>query len=138
MREFPSRHYVTFRSLHDQPFTIAARLMVPEGPKANPEEKSPAVLILHGSAGPSTREGGYAEALHAAGFVTLEPDQWSCRGLAGGSEGRPKTVPETLPDLYGARAFLAARADVDVARIGVIGFSFGGVMAMLAATHAHN
>ena len=108
--------------------------MVPATDKA----KSPAVILLHGSAGPSTREGGYAEALHAAGFVTLEPDLWSCRGLAGGSEGRPKTVPETLPDLYGARAFLAARADVDAARIGVMGFSFGGVMAMLAATRAHN
>lgn len=105
---------------------------------ATDAEKSPAVILLHGSAGPSTREGGYAEALHAAGFVTLEPDLWSARGLGGGSEGRPKTVPETLPDLYGARAFLAARPDVDAARIGVIGFSFGGVMAMLAATRTHN
>ncbi len=51
---------------------------------------------------------------------------------------RPKTVPETLPDLYGARAFLAARSDVDATRIGAMGFSFGGVMAMLAATRAHN
>src|ERR1700744_5188891 len=121
MRGFPSRHYVTFPSLHPQPLTIAARLMAP----ATEAEKSPAVILLHGSAGPSTREGSYAEALHAAGFVTLEPDLWSARGLPGGSDGRPKTVPETLPDLYGARPFVAARPDVDVARIGVIGFSFG-------------
>jgi dienelactone hydrolase len=134
MRGFPSRHYVSFPSLHTPPLTIAARLMVP----STDAPKSPAVILLHGSAGPSTREGGYAELLHAAGFVTLEPDLWSCRGLAGGSEGRPKTIAETLPDLYGARAFLAARPDVDSARIGVIGFSFGGVMAMLAATRAHN
>lgn len=134
MRGFPSRHYVTFPSLHPQPLTIAARLMAP----ATEAERSPAVILLHGSAGPSTREGGYAEVLHAAGFVTLEPDLWSARGLAGGSEGRPKTVPETLPDLYGARAFLAARPDVDASRIGVAGFSFGGVMAMLAATRAYN
>jgi dienelactone hydrolase len=134
MRGFPSRHYVSFASLHSQPLAISARLMEP----ATETAKSPAVIILHGSAGPSAREGGYAEALQAAGFVTLEPDLWSCRGLAGGSEGRPKTVPETLPDLYGARAFLAARPDVDDAHIGVVGFSFGGVMAMLAATRAHN
>ena len=134
MRGFPSRHYVTFPSLHTPPLTIAARLMTP----ATDAEKSPAVILLHGSAGPSAREGGYADALHAEGFVTLEPDLWSARGLAGGSEGRPKTVPETLPDLYGARAFLAARPDVDAARIGVAGFSFGGVMAMLAATRAYN
>src|ERR1700744_2144327 len=109
MRGFPSRHYVTFPSLHPQPLTIAARLMAP----ATEAEKSPAVILLHGSAGPSTREGGYAEALHAAGFVTLEPDQWSCRGLSGGSEGRPKTVAETLPDVFGARAHLAAHPAVD-------------------------
>jgi uncharacterized protein len=134
MRGFPSRHYVTFPSLHSPPLNIAARLMVPGIDKA----RLPAVILLHGSAGPSTREGGYADALHAAGFLTLEPDLWSARGLAGGSEGRPKTIPETLPDLYGARAFLASRPDVDAARIGVAGFSFGGVMAMLAATRAHN
>jgi len=142
MRGFPSRHYVTFRSLHSEPLTVAARLMVPEGPKpgpkSGPEEKSPAVLILHGSAGPSTREGGYAEALHAAGFVTLEPDQWSCRGLAGGSEGRPKTVAETLPDVFGARAYLAAHPAVDPKRIAVMGFSFGGVASMLASTRAYS
>jgi dienelactone hydrolase len=134
MRGFPSRSYVSFPSLHSTPLTLAARLMIPATDKA----KSPAVILLHGSAGPSAREGGYAEALHAAGFVTLEPDQWAARGMAGGSEGRPKSVVETLPDVYGARKFLAARGDVDVARIGVMGFSFGGVASMLAATRAHN
>jgi dienelactone hydrolase len=134
MRGFPSRHYVTFRSLHEPALVVAARLMVPSAAAA----RVPAVLILHGSAGPSTREGGYAQALHEAGFVTLEPDQWSCRGLAGGSEGRPRTVAETLPDVFGAHAFLAAHPAVDPARIAVLGFSFGGVAAMLAATHACN
>src|SRR6185312_6192898 len=132
MRGFPSRSYVTFPSLHPEPLTIAARLMAP----ATDRERLPAVLILHGSAGPSMREGGYAQALHAAGFVTLEPDQWAPRGLGGGSAGRPKTFLETLPDAFGARAWLAARPDVDPGRIGVMGFSFGGVASMLAATRA--
>ena len=43
------------------------------------------MILLHGSAGPSEREGGYAGALNEAGIVTLEPDQWSPRGLGGGS-----------------------------------------------------
>jgi len=128
-----SLHYVAFSSLHEPPLTIAARLRVPET-----EDKRPAVIILHGSAGPSEREGGYADPLNAAGFVTLELDQWSPRGLGGGADGRPRTIQETLPDLYGARAFLAAHARVDPARIGVIGFSFGAVAAMLAATRAYN
>src|SRR5512141_2798719 len=127
-------HYVTIHSRHAQPLSIAARLQVPIGG----EDKHPAVILLHGSAGPSLREGGYADVLNEAGFVTLEPDQWSARGLAGGAAGRPRTVIETLPDLYGARAFLVRHPAVDSARIGVGGFSFGGVATMLAATHKHN
>jgi dienelactone hydrolase len=129
-----SLHYVSFPSLHEVPLAIGARLHVP----GSATHKLPAILILHGSAGPSLREGGYADVLNEAGFVTLEPDQWSARGLRGGAEGRPKTVVETLPDVYGARAFLAAHPAVDSKRIGVIGFSFGGVAAMLAATRAQN
>ncbi|MGH6985938.1 MAG: dienelactone hydrolase family protein [Caulobacteraceae bacterium] len=128
-----SLHYVAFASLHETPLVIAGRLRVPEG-----EGKLPAVIILHGSAGPTEREGGYAGPLNQAGFVTLEPDQWSPRGLAGGADGRPPSVVETLADLYGARAWLAGRSEVDPARIGVMGFSFGGVACMLAATRARN
>lgn len=130
----PNLHYVTFRSLHETPLVIAARLRVP----ADSKDKHPAVILLHGSAGPSMREGGYADVLNAAGFVTLEPDQWSARGLAGGAAGRPRTVIETLPDVYGARAMLSTHPSVDASRIGVGGFSFGGVASMLAATHKHN
>lgn len=133
MRLPASVSYVAFASLHDAPLTVAARLCVPSA-----GGRLPAVILLHGSAGPSARESGYAAALNEAGLVTLEPDQWSARGLAGGAAGRPQTVAETLPDLYGARAFLARHPRVDAARIGVMGFSFGGVAAMLAARHAYN
>ena len=129
-----SFHYVSFPTLHQTPLSVAARLQVPSASAT----KHPAVLILHGSAGPSGREGGYAKALGEAGLVTLEPDQWSPRGLAGGAGGRPRTVIETLADVYGARKFLAAHPAVDPTRIGVMGFSFGGVASMLAATRAHN
>lgn len=128
-----SLHYVAFPSLHEEPLTLPARLRIPDG-----EARVPAVIVLHGSAGPSGREGGYADVLNAAGMATIEPDQWSPRGLAGGAEGRPRTIHETLPDLYGARAFLAAHPRIDAGRIGVIGFSFGGVACMLAATKAQN
>jgi dienelactone hydrolase len=126
-------HYVAVATLHEAPLNVAGRLRIPEI-----EGRLPAVILLHGSAGPSEREGGYAGPLNEAGFVTLELDQWSPRGLAGGAEGRPRTVAETLPDLYGARAWLAAHPGVDATRIGVIGFSFGAVAAMLAATRAQN
>jgi uncharacterized protein len=127
-------HYVAFPTLHDAPITLAARLRIPEGAS----EPLPAVVILHGSAGPSAREGGYADALNAAGIATLEPDQWSARGLAGGARGRPRTVAETLPDLFGARRFLARDPRIDATRIGAMGFSFGGVAMMLATTKAYS
>ncbi|HEY0107516.1 MAG TPA: dienelactone hydrolase family protein, partial [Rhizomicrobium sp.] len=91
----------------------------------------------HGSAGPSRREGGYADALAEAGFVTLEPDLWAARNFQGGAEGRPRPA-DALADLYGARAFLARHPAVDPARIGAAGFSFGGVVCMFAATRRRN
>ncbi|MFI4934094.1 MAG: dienelactone hydrolase family protein [Caulobacterales bacterium] len=124
-------HYVGFPSLHAAPLTISGRLCSPEGVGPHP-----AVIILHGSSGPTEREGGYAGTLNDAGFVTLEPDQWSARSRSSGERWRPDSVHETLPDLFGARGFLAARADVDASRIGVLGFQFGGAAAMLAATRA--
>jgi len=126
-------HYVAFRSHHDTPLTVASRLRVPTDGK----DKHPAVILLHGSAGPSGREGGYADALNAAGFITLEPDLWAARGFAGGAVGRP-SPQAALGDLSAALAFLSNHAAVDPARIGVGGFSFGGVMTLLAATRAHS
>ncbi|HEX4296294.1 MAG TPA: dienelactone hydrolase family protein [Rhizomicrobium sp.] len=126
-----SLHHVTFAS--PAGLAIAARLRVPQDGAA----KHPAVILLHGSAGPSARETGYADVLNAAGFVTLEPDMWAARGFKGGAEGRPRPA-DALADLHGARALLASHAAVDPRSIGVAGFSFGGVVAMLAATRAHN
>jgi dienelactone hydrolase len=124
-----SLHYVTYKTASH---TIAARLRVPQDGK----DKHPAVILLHGSAGPSLREGGYADALNAAGFVTIEPDMWAARGFKGGAEGRPRPV-DALADLYGARELLKAHAAVDAKRTGAVGFSFGGVVCMLAATRRH-
>lgn len=127
-------HYVGFSSLHETPLSIAARLRVP----ADREGILPAVIILHGSAGPTGREAGYATALNRAGIATLEPDLWAARNLEGGAAGRPRTVAETLPDVFGALAYLAKHLRIDHARIGLMGFSFGGVATMLASTKAHS
>jgi dienelactone hydrolase len=123
-------HYVVFPSLHEKPLAIAARLGVP----SEATRPMAAVVILHGSAGPTAREAGYAQALNDVGIATLEPDQWAPRQLEGGASGRPRTVAETLPDVFGAHKFLAANPSVDPRRIGLMGFSFGGIATFLAAT----
>lgn len=94
--------------------------------------KLPAVVILHGSSGVDARGDFHEAALNAAGIATLQIDMWEARGV-GGAAGRPQAPILTLPDAYSALAFLAAREDIDPARIGVLGFSWGGVNSLAAA-----
>jgi len=129
-----SVRYVAFPSLHEPPLMISARLSIPNDER----DEHPAVLLLHGTAGPSLREGGYADLLNEAGFATLEPDQWTARGLVGGAASKPGSVLETLPDVFGARQFLCEHPAVDDSKIGVLGFSFGGAAVMLCANRRLN
>jgi dienelactone hydrolase len=93
------------------------------------------VVIAHGSSGPDSRGPAYAEALAAAGVSSLEIDMWRPRGLKGGLD-RPKLVADTLADVFGAFRYLTTRREFDPLRIGVMGFSWGGVLSMLTATRA--
>ena len=118
--------------------TIKGKLSLPRqsdhhlGCSAANGRKMPAVVILHGSAGIDSRGDFYEEALNAAGIATLQIDMWEARGV-GGATPRPAAPILTLPDAYSALAFLAARSDIDAARIGVLGFSWGGVNTLGAA-----
>lgn len=91
--------------------------------------KLPAVLILHGSSGVDARGDFYQQALNAAGFVTLQIDMWEARGV-GGLASRPAAPIVTYPDAFSALAFLSAQPEVDGSKVGVIGFSWGGVISL--------
>ncbi len=130
----PIISYVTYQSLDPvQPLTVAGQLRVP----AAATGKLPAVVIVHGSGGIDSRGGFYAKALNRAGIATLEIDMWAARGWLGGIGGRPSGVPETLPDAYGALKFLSEQPRIDPGRIGIMGFSWGGVVTMLTATEPY-
>lgn len=136
LRPQPRISYVTFpNASQERPLTIAGQLRVPMR-----DENVPAVVIVHGTNGVDSRGSYHAEALNDAGFATLELDMWSPRGLSGGAgpNGRPQGVPETLPDAYGALRYLASRAGIDAQRIGITGFSWGGVVSMLTATRPYS
>lgn len=120
-------------TVNDRTFPVAGELRVPRITGAGAQ---PAVVIVHGSGGVDSRGQRYATALNEAGFITLEIDLWAARGIRSPAE-RPKSVPETLPDAFGALALLSARADVDPRRIGIMGFSWGGVVSMLSATQRY-
>jgi dienelactone hydrolase len=121
--------YAAFETAADPPLAVAGKLTTPmDTPPA------PAVLICHGSDGVDGRGEFHAAALNAAGIVTFEIDMWAARGSKRGAAARPRGVPETLPDAFAAAAFLAAQPEVDSARIGILGFSWGGVVSLLTAT----
>lgn len=125
----PTISYINFQSLDPvTPLTVSGQLRVPAS-KAG--EQIPAVVIVHGSAGVDSRGKLYAEALNDAGIATLEIDMWAARGLY---NNRPSEVPETLSDAYGALKFLSEQPRIDPERIGIMGFSWGGVVTMLTAT----
>lgn len=136
LRPQPRVSYVTFsNAAQERPLTIAGQLRIPLR-----DGKVPAVVIVHGTSGVDSRGSYHAEALNDAGIATLELDMWSARGLNGGTgpNGRPAGVPETLPDAYGALQYLAARPEIDPQRIGITGFSWGGVVSMLTATRPYS
>ena len=99
--------------------------------------RMPAVVILHGSNGVDSRGDFYERALNAEGIATLQIDMWQARGVTG-IANRPAAPILTYPDAFNALAFLAARPDIDPERIGVLGFSWGGVVSLAAAEQLYS
>ena len=129
--------YVSFLSLAAPPLTVAGKLMLPLDDDRPADKSMPAVLICHGSDGVDGRGEFYAPALHEIGLATLEIDMWAARGTGRGAAARASSPIETLPDAFGALRFLAAQPEIDPARIGIMGFSWGGVVTLLSALRRH-
>jgi pimeloyl-ACP methyl ester carboxylesterase len=95
--------------------------------------KGAAFLVLHGFGTNSESEGVRqpTRVLREFGYVTLRFDMRGC-GKSEGEFGRVICL-EQVEDLGHALDFLASQAAVDPRRIGVIGSSFGGAVAVYAA-----
>jgi len=100
-------------------------------PAGSGQTKYPAIIVLHSSWGwADDHEGAadYAEALSKAGYVTLEPRMFpASNAIRGGAASY-------LPELFGVLKYAATRPDVDSDRIAAAGFSFGGMLSLVAAT----
>jgi dienelactone hydrolase len=109
------------------PVTVPAELYRPDGlgPFA-------AVVLMHGCEGVSENSRRWARWLRAQGYVALVVDSWTPRGL---KETCSFTVPDPpntarFDDAVGALRHLHTLPDVDRRRIGVMGWSNGGVFSM--------
>src|ERR1700733_11352292 len=105
-------------------------LGVPDGLK--PGVRRAAFLVLHGfgSNGESPTVLAPTRVLGEFGYVTLRFDMRGC-GKSAGEFGRVICL-EQVEDLGNALSFLAGHSAVDPDRIGVIGSSFGGAVAVYA------
>jgi fermentation-respiration switch protein FrsA (DUF1100 family) len=93
--------------------------------------RGPAVLVLNGNGGNRAHRAPLAAALAREGFGVLLFDY---RGY-GGNPGTP-TEAGLLADARAARAHLAARGDVDPARLVYLGESLGAAVAVALAAEA--
>lgn len=93
----------------------------------------PAVVLMHGCHGVSDSNRGWASWLRDRGYVALLVDSWAPRGLAEAcTPGDELPSTARFDDAIGALRWLHGRAYVDRARVGILGWSNGGVFAMAA------
>jgi pimeloyl-ACP methyl ester carboxylesterase len=95
-----------------------------------PSRNRAAVIALHGTGGSRSSMSAHARLLARHGYGVLALD---LRGH-GESEGRSTSLPWLMDDdVEAAVRWLAARRDVDPSRIGAVGVSMGGEVALRAA-----
>ena len=100
--------------------------------RSETDTTSPAIICVHGYTGrKETYMPPFVRDLTAAGFHTLD---FYHRGF-GDSDGIANRIDpeEQVRDILAARIWLAQRAEVDAARIGLMGLSHGGGTSIKAA-----
>lgn len=118
------------REYRGRPVSITADLLLPPG-----TGRVPAMVIHHGSGGVTAeREWRYAREMVKLGVAALVIDSFRGRGIT--SSVRDQSVVssfEMLDDAFAALKALASHARIDRDRVGIVGFSKGGTVAVLAA-----
>jgi dienelactone hydrolase len=109
------------------PLTVPGEMFRPEGPGP-----FPAVVLLHGCEGVSENSRRWGRWLRAQGYVALVVDSWTPRGLKETCTFTVQDPPNTarFDDAVGALRHLHALPEVDRRRVGVMGWSNGGVFSM--------
>ena len=97
------------------------------------DKKMPAVIIQHGSGSPKRSfYSQYARALNKEGIIAMVPDLYTTRGIktSTGSNQGLLSKATRLYDSFAAFKFLRGLSCVDPNRVGITGYSFGGIIAL--------
>lgn len=115
-------------AFHSDGLKLAGILATPNDLKLG--ERRPAFIVLHGFGGNKDGHGQavVARQLSQWGYVTLRIDFRGC-GESEGERGRVICLDQ-VADTRNAVSFLATRSEVDPARIGLVGSSFGAAVAV--------
>jgi dienelactone hydrolase len=117
------------------PTTGVGTLMLPDA--ASPGSPVPAMIVVHGSGGISPgREMEYGKLLAANGIAAFVIDYYLPRGATEDVNYMLRVLSITefdaVTDAYSALKLLQTHPDIDPRRIGVMGFSYGGMAARFA------
>jgi dienelactone hydrolase len=114
-----------------KPSWIAGELRLPKpGP-----EKVPAVVLVHGSGGMSSRQERWVSELNDVGIATFKVDSFSGRGIVTTVTDQAQVSNlAMMVDAYRALAILAGHPRIDRSRISILGFSKGAIAAVYSAT----
>lgn len=129
--DFPGALWDPFMPPMDEgvPVTVSGMLTIP--PTSEPV---PAVVIMHGCAGPGSGESGWVRTLEENGYAALLVRSFAARGVRRICAGEETVnLASMLVDAYRARDALAAHPYIDPTAISVLGLSFGGRTALWTA-----
>jgi len=118
------------RLVRGEPVVLSGELGFPSG-----SGPFPAMMIAHGCNGNGAVDAAWARTLQEWGYATFVIDSFSGRGLVEVcTNARLLTGTQRIPDAYGALRALATHPRVDARRIGLMGFSHGGILTLGAST----
>jgi dienelactone hydrolase len=119
-----------------KPVILAGELRLPPG---KPGAKYPAMVFVHGSSGIGINIDRWARELNKIGVAAFVVDSFTARGIVTTSTDQGLLDHlAMLYDAYRALDLLASHPRIDPKRIGIIGFSKGGVAGLYAAMDRFN
>jgi dienelactone hydrolase len=119
------------------PTTGFGTLFLPDAADASDAAPVPAMVVLHGSGGISKgREMEYGELLASNGIAAFVVNYYTPRGVTEETNYMIRVLSVTefdaITDAYAALQLLGTHPRIDAQRIGVVGYSYGGMAARFA------